>query len=47
MDAELCYNGEDNTYLVYLGADLVLSTTSYDKALQKFNNLCRQLAGVR
>lgn len=46
MDAQLCFNSEDCTYHVYLGAELMLSTPSLDKALKKFNNLCEQLTEV-
>jgi len=43
MDAELCYCYETNTYHVYLGSELMLSTNSYVRALKRFERLCDQI----
>ena len=46
MEVDLCYNPAQKMYHVYRGITLVLSTKSYHKALERFNEICDQLKGV-
>lgn len=40
---ELTFDPEERTYCVYMGIEPMLVTTSYDRALKRFNELCEQV----
>ncbi len=45
MDVEMCFDSDARIFLIYRGAELVLATKSYNRALKRFNELCDQFRG--
>lgn len=43
MDVTLSYDAENDMFLIYLGAHLMLATASHILAIKQFNHYCDQV----